>query len=224
MILFKASKFNFFYDCFSKKIWLEPLKNKSGKETAKKLRNIIIKIDYPIQTLIFDRGLEYLNKYVDSVLREYHIHSYHIDGPHKASTAERVNRTIKQIMWKYFTSSGKKRWINIIYSIAENYNSTYHSSIKMRPNDVTWSNRKKVFKLLYPKISVRVKCRLKVGDTVRISLKKDIFDKSYTINWSKDIYKISKIFQRNGVCWYRLKDKNGEIFPHSKYFYELNLV
>ena len=221
------SGFNFILvviDCFSKKIWLEALKNKSGLETAKNLRKIFERIGYPIQTLIFDRGLEYLNKYVDSLLKEYRIHSYHINGPHKASSAERANRTIKQFIWKYFTSSRRKRWVDIIYNIADNYNKTFHSAIKMAPNDVTWSNRKKVFKALFPKLSLRIKCRLKVGDRVRILLKKDIFDKSYTVNWSRDIFTIIKIFQKNGVCWYRLKDIEGKIYPRSKYYYELNQV
>ena len=221
------SGFNYilvFIDCFSKKIWLEPLKSKSGQETSKALRAIIERIEFPIQSLIFDEGLEYKNKYVLNLLAEFNIHHYHIKTKHKASTAERVNRTIKGLIWKYFTESGKKRWIDILSDLAENYNQTYHSSIKMAPNEVTWENFQKVFKSLYPKINSVVNCRLKRGDKVRIALNKDIFEKGFTINWSKDLFTITHIFQKNGVCWYRLKDEAGLTYPKSKYFYQLNKV
>ena len=74
-------------DCFSKKLWIEPLKNKSGRETAEKLRKIFLQMRFPVQSIIFDRGLEYVNQWVDGVLQEYRIHSYHTNSPHKASTA-----------------------------------------------------------------------------------------------------------------------------------------
>ena len=213
-----------FIDCFSKKLWLEPLKTKSGRDTSEALRRIINKIDFPIQSLIFDEGLEYRNKFVLNLLAEYNIHHYHIKTQHKASTAERVNRTIKGMIWKIFTETGRKKWVDKLIEICENYNNTYHSSIKMAPNDVTWKNFKKVFKALYPKIHSVVNCRLKRGDKVRVALNKDLFEKSYTVNWSKDFFTISHIFQKNGVCWYRLLDEKGNIYPKSKYFYQLNKV
>ena len=213
-----------FIDCFSKKLWLEPLKAKSGKETADALRRIIEKVPFPIQSLVFDEGLEYKNKFVIGLLSEYNIHHYHIKTKHKASTAERVNRTIKGMIWKIFTESGRKKWVDKLSDIAENYNKTYHTSIKMAPNEVTWGNFEKVFKAMYPRIHSVVNCRLKRGDKVRIALNKDIFEKGYTVNWSKDLFTIDQVFQKHGVCWYRLKDNNGNIYPKSKYFFQLNKV
>ena len=80
-------------------------------------------------------------------------------------------------MWRYFTDKKTKRWVDVLPQMTKNYNSTFHRSIKMSPNSVTWDNRKTVYKQLYPDINVRIKCKLKVGDTVRIALKKDIFEK-----------------------------------------------
>ena len=211
-------------DCFSKKLWTEPLKNKSGLETASALRRIIDRIDFPIQSLIIDEGLEYKNQHVNLLLREFNIHSYHIKTKLKASSAERVNRTLKGIIWKHFTETNRKRWIDILQPMTENYNKTFHSTIKMTPNQVTWENREKVFKTMFPKINSVVNCRLKKGDSVRIALNKEIFEKKYTPNWSKDIFTIASVFQKNGVCWYRLRDDKGNIYPKTKYFYQLNLV
>ena len=221
------SGFNYilvFIDCFSKKLWVEPLKSKSGHETANALRQILNRVSFPIQSLIFDEGLEYKNKYVHSLLSEYNIHSYHIRTKHKASSAERVNRTLKSIIWKIFTETNKNRWIDHLDNIADNYNKTFHSTIKMAPNEVTWENREKVFKTMFPKIDSVVKCNLKRGDKVRVALQKEIFEKGFTQNWSEDIFTISNVFQKNGVCWYRIKDVKGNIYPKAKYFHQLNLI
>ena len=211
-------------DCFSKKLYAEALKNKSAEETANALRKIFERIPFPIQTLIFDEGLEYKNRHVNLLLTEYNVHSYHIKSKLKASSAERVNKTIKNKIWKYFTETGRKRWIEILPELVENYNKTYHRIIKRPPNEVTWKNRKEVFKTMFPKIKSVVKCRLREGDQVRIALNKDIFEKGFTVNWSDEIFTVISAFQKNGVCWYRLKDSKGEIYPKAKYFYQLNKV
>jgi hypothetical protein len=223
----KNSGYNFILvviDCFSKKLWTRPLKTKRGDETAKALRSIFLSMKYQVQSIIFDEGLEYVNKYVKMLLNEYNIHSYHIKTKLKASSAERVNRTIKEQIWKHFTETRKQRWIDVIDDICENYNNTFHTTIKMTPNEVTWDNREKVFKTMFPHINDRITCRLKVGDKVRVALQKEIFEKGYTQNWSDDIFTIARVFQKNRVCWYRIKDSEGNIYPKSKYFYQLNKV
>ena len=211
-------------DCFSKKLWTRPLKTKRGDETADALRSILESMKYPVQTMIFDEGLEYVNKFVSNVLSEFNIHSYHIKSKLKASSAERVNKTIKQALWKIFHETKKTRWIDILDDVVDNYNSTYHNRIKMAPNDVTWENRVTVFQNSFPKIKQRIACKLKKGDKVRVKLNKDLFEKGFTQNWSDDIYTVVASFQKNGVCWYRIKDAQGQIYPKYKYFYELNKV
>ena len=62
--------------------------------------------------------------------------------------------------------------------------------------------------------------KLKVGDNVRISKYKNIFDKGYTPNWSKEVFVINKI--KNKVPWtYAISDLNGKEITGS--FYEKEL-
>jgi hypothetical protein len=211
-------------DLFSKKLWSKPLKLKTGKEVTNAIKSMFAEMEYPPQTIIFDEGKEFLNKDVGRLFAKYNIHSYSILTAKKAGAVERVNRTIKTIMWRYFTEKKSKRWVDVLPEIINNYNSTFHRSIKMPPNSVTFKNRKQVYKALYPDINVRIKCKLRVGDTVRIALKKDIFEKGYTQSWSKEIYTIDKVFQRNKVCWYRLVDHDGKRYSKYKYYQQLNLV
>ena len=191
-------------DLFSKKIWLRKMKTKTGKEPADAIKTVIVDMDCPLQTLIFDQGLEFYNKYVNMLFAQYNIHSYSIKTSTKAGAAERANRTIKSIIWKYFTEHNTKTWIGQMESIQDTYNKTYHRIIKRAPNEVTWSNRKEVFKVMYPDIRDRVKCKLREGDRVRVAIYKDIFAKGYTQNWSKEIYTVVAVRQKAGVCWYML--------------------
>ncbi len=211
-------------DLFSKKIWLRKMKTKSGPETAEAIKSVIADMDYPPQTVIFDEGLEFYNKYVNMLFAQYNIHSYSIKTSTKAGAAERGNRTIKSMIWKYFTEHGTKRWVDKLAEFQATYNASFHRIIQRSPNEVTWENRKEVFKVMYPEIHDRIKCRLRVGDRVRVALRKSIFEKGYTQNWSTEIYTITKVFQKLGVCWYRIADQSGQVYPKGKYYYDLNLV
>ena len=211
-------------DCFSKKVWLRKLKRKTGEETATAIKSVILDMNWPPQSVIFDEGLEFYNKHVSMLFAQYNIHSYSIRTQTKAGAAERAIRTIKSKIWKYFTEKNTKRWVDILTEIQDNYNKTYHRTIKRSPDEVTWENRKEVCKSMFPEIDDRINCNLKEGDKVRVALFKDIFKKGYTQNWSSEIYIIEKVFQKAGVCWYKIKDVTGTIYPKTKYFYDLNLV
>ncbi len=211
-------------DLFSKKLWSKPIKHKTGREVTNAIKSMFSEMEYPPQTIVFDEGKEFLNKDVNRLFAKFNIHSYSILTSKKAGAVERVNRTIKSIMWRYFTDKKTKRWVDVLPKIVKNYNSTFHQSIKMSPNSVTWDNRKTVYKSLYPDIKVIINCKLKVGDRVRIALNKDIFEKGYTQSWSKEIYTIDKVFQRNKVCWYRLIAPDGTKYSKYKYYQQLNLV
>ena len=211
-------------DCFSKQVWARKLKSKNATETEKAMRSIFEEMWNPVQTIIFDEGKEFHNSLVKKLLKEYSIHSYSILTDKKAGAVERVNKTIKSMIWKYFTENNTSKWINVLDDIVANYNNTYHNTIKMKPSQVSWKNREKVFKNMYPKINTRVKCKLKKGDQVRVAQYKKEFSKGYTINWSRELYTITSVHQQLGVCWYTIADSSGKVYPKSKYYYDLRRV
>ena len=95
--------------------------------------------------------------------------------------------------------------------IVDEYNSIYHRTIKMKPDDIKdnkYINFEKEVNNKDPK--------LKVGDSVRISKYKNIFAKGYTPNWSEEVFVISKI--KNTVPWaYVINDLNGEEITRTCY-------
>ena len=72
------------------------------------------------------------------------------------------------------TSVSKNFYIDKLDDIVDEYNNTYHRTIKMRPVDVKDPN-------------------FKVGDHVRISKYKNFFAKGYTPNWSQEVFVIKKV-------------------------------
>ena len=62
--------------------------------------------------------------------------------------------------------------------------------------------------------------KFKIGDNVKISLNKNIFEKSYGTNWTEEIFVIYDIKYSN-VPYYYLKDLNGEKLDGTFYQEEL---
>ena len=95
-------------------------------------------------------------------------------------------------------------YIDKLNDIVDEYNNTYHRTIKMKPVDVkdnTYIDFKKEVDNKYPKF--------KVGDHVRISKYKNILAKGYMSSWSEEVFIISKI--KNTVpLTYVINDLNGE--------------
>ena len=103
------------------------------------------------------------------------MYSTHNEG--ESVVAERFIRTLKSKIYKYMTSISKNVYIDKLDDIVDEYNNTYHTTIKMKPADVkdnTYINADKETNNKDPKF--------KVGDRVRISKYKNIFAKGYMPN------------------------------------------
>ena len=54
-------------------------------------------------------------------------------------------------------------------------------------------NENKVWRNLYPEFGGKTLIpKFAIGDNVRITKKKKIFDKGYTLRWTEEVFKISK--------------------------------
>lgn len=211
----------FVIDCFSKYLWCEPVKTKSAADVSRALEKIYsgsaAKTPTHLQT---DLGREFYNSHVAALLKRLAINHYSTYSTIKAAIVERVIRTIKNKLYKYFTLHGKYVWINIVQDIVADYNNTIHSTIKMKPNDVKPKHEYYLLNTVYnaPKLAARGK--LKIGDVVRISKHKSLFEKGYTPSWTTELFTIHKVKLTRPVT-YLLKDMNNQ--PISGGFYEYEL-
>jgi len=76
---------------------------------------------------------------------------------------------------------------------------------------------------LYPPKPKSFKFKFDVGDTVRISIKRQPFDKSYTGNWSEELFKIHSRYETVPVT-YGLNDLAEENIRGKFYEQELQKV
>ena len=86
------------------------------------------------------------------------MHSTHNKG--KSVVAERFIRTLKSKIYKYMTSISKNVYIDKLDDIVNEYNNTYHTTIKMKPIDVkdnTYINTDKEINNKDPKFKVGLK-------------------------------------------------------------------
>ena len=90
------------------------------------------------------------------------IHSIHNEG--KSVIAERFVTTLKNKIYKYVTSISKNVYINKLDDIVDEYNKTYHRTIKIKPVDIKDNIYNDFKKEVHDKVP-----KFKVGDNVRIS-------------------------------------------------------
>jgi hypothetical protein len=203
-------------DLYSRYAWTVKMKTKSGKETADAFKKIIKEVGEKPNALWVDQGKEFYNNDVEKVLKNVRIYSTFGEG--KAANVERLNRTLKNMMYKRFTINQNRKWINMLDFITNKYNTKVHSSTGYTPKEIF---DKKIQLPVEAEPLPKVKPKFAVGDRVRISYKRrPTFDKAYLPNWTWEIFEVSKV--KKTTPWtYKIKDYEGNEIEGS--FYESEL-
>lgn len=210
-------------DTFSKYAWVVPLKNKTGKSVMKGMSTVFEEGRIP-ENLQTDDGTEFFNNDMKNLLVQHKINHYSVYSHLKASIIERWNRTLKNAMWKEFSMNGSYRWIDIVHTLCNDYNNTFHRTIKMKPVEVNKSNENKLLRDVYKVDEPHlVKTKFHVGQYVRISKHKHVFEKGYTPNWTTEIFKISRVQYTNPET-YLLVDSHDNPIKGGFYKDELQSV
>ena len=211
-------------DVFSKKAWAIPIKNKSGSEVSKALGTVFVQSSPKyLQT---DKGKEFLNSEVRGVLDRFKIEHFTSQNETiKASIVERFNKTLRNTLHRYFTKTGRERFIDVLKDFIDAYNNRYHTSLKMTPNEVSENNQEDVWYNLYDPLYAfqTPQPKLKRGDFVRISKAKTAFQRGFTPNWSVEVFIVEKVLSTTPIT-YSIKDYNGELIEGSFYEKELQKI
>ena len=206
-------------DIFSKYAFAIPLKDKKGITIKNALQKIFNK--RKPKFLWTDNGKEFYNNQVNDLLEKNNIKLYSTNNSEiKSSVIERFNRTFKNMMYKKFTENNNTIFYNIIDKLVNEYNNKYHRTIKMTPVEASKKINENKIKQIYNFEKTNKIAKFKIGDHVRISLNKNIFEKSYETNWTEEIFVIYDIKYSN-VPYYYLKDLNDEKLDGTFYEQEL---
>ncbi|KAL6423122.1 hypothetical protein ACFW04_010548 [Cataglyphis niger] len=76
---------------------------------------------------------------------------------------------------------------------------------------------------VYSAIKIAGPAKFKIGDSIRVSKYKTIFEKGCTPNWTTEVFKIVKV-QRTNPVTYLLEDYRGKSIAGAFYEYELSCV
>ena len=184
-------------DVFSKYGWIVPLKDKKTESVSLAFDKIFKKSKRKPEKLWTDKGSEFISKHFKDILKRNSIILYHTQNEEKSSVVERWNRTMKNKMWKMFSTNNNTVYWDKLEKLVNDYNNRKHSSIKMSPAEASKKgNEKQVFANLYKdEIFLKPgKPKFSIGDKVRLSkYKRRVFDKGYTPNWTEELFVIDKV-------------------------------
>ena len=131
-----------------------------------------------------EKGSEFYNSSFKKWLKDNDIemHSTHNEG--KSVVAERFIRTLKNKIYKHMTAVPKNVYIDKLDDIINEYNNTYHRTIKMKPIEVKDNTYIDSIKEVNDK-----DLKFKVADHVRILRYKKFLEHFMKKNLKKQISK-----------------------------------
>ena len=229
-------------DVFSRFLWTRPLKTKTMSEVKQAMVDVMEKAGQAPQRLRTDGGKEFTGHIMKGLYKGYGLYHYVAHNESKATYAERVIQTIKRILYRYMIHKNELRWVKVLPKLTQNYNATYHTSIKMAPEQVNSSNQDQVWanQFLIPALKhfktplkqegepsthiKKIKYKVKVGDYVRISHTRHAFERVYDQKFSGEIFKVAKRYTRQDIPLYRLEDMAGDLLEGAFYGNEIERV
>jgi len=215
---------------FTRYLWVEPMNNKTPESVIKALKKMFVSAPLP-GIIRSDKGREFNNKKVKLYLKDKGIDYYFTQNETKASYAERVIRTLKVAMYRYFTYKQSHHYLDILQDLVDGYNHRPHRSLNQRlPSDINEQNEAVVWKEQYidplkTKSEPKKKLfKFKVGDQVRMSHLRYTFQRDYQEKWTEEIFIVNRRYYRDGFPIYQLKDYADDPIEGSFYENELQQV
>ena len=220
-------------DVFTRNLWVVPLKNKLHGTIIDGFKKIFSSGRKP-KEVRSDPGSEWKNKWVKAFLDREQVSHYVTHNVTHANYSERVIRTLKGLMYRYFTHSRTYHYLDVLKNIVRNYNARPHSALDGNaPNDIKRTNEAIIWKHLYvdqkkpkkpKKRNLPKPFKFKIEDVVRISSNRRTFQRDYEQKWTEEVFTIKRRYLRQGIAVYKLVDYDGDVIQGTFYSSELQKV
>jgi hypothetical protein len=219
-------------DVFTRYAWAKPMLSKSAIDTFAAFISIVEESGRKPSKIWVDLGKEFYHSIFNKWMAKNSCIMYSTFGESKSVIVERFNKTLKTKMWYYFTLANTRRWVDKLPSLMKWYNTRVHSTIKMSPMEASKpKNFSRVNAIINPELKdksgINRKPKYAVGDSVRISRTKGIFEKGYLPNFSREVFTIVEVqvpFSPAEPIVYKLQNRAGENLQGSFYEQELGSV
>ena len=192
------------FDNFSEHLLCVPLKNKNSQTITQEFSNILTTSKRSPVKIESDRGAEFPNCIFQNFLKVQNIHHYSRFTDKGPSIAERIIRTIRNLLKKPGFDKGNANWISALPSVNKTYNNTVHNSTK---KTAIQGNKKVNEKIVYSNLQdrrVRQQPKFKPGQLVRTADNKTVTSKGDSTNYSYKIYTITVVIH-DTIPSYRIK-------------------
>ena len=123
-------------DIFSNYAWVVPLKDKKSVTIANTFQKILDDSTRKWSKIWVDKESEFYHSSFKKWLKDNGIEMYSTHNEGKSVVAERFIRILKTKIYKYMTSVAKNVYTDKLDDIVNEYNNTYHKTIKMKPVDI----------------------------------------------------------------------------------------
>lgn len=189
-------------DVFSRFLFARTLKSKQTDEVVKALKDIFKHTTRRPKSFYTDKGTEFCSSKMNNYLKQEGIKHFTSQNETKVAHIERLIKTLKGMMYRFFTKQRSYRYIDDLQSFVDSYNSTPHRSLNNTPpNKVDKSNEANLWAYMYlkptnkedrlrrkDKKTNRRAFKFKKGDLVRLTFEKKPFQRSFYQNWTMEIF------------------------------------
>ena len=216
-------------DAFSKMVWLYPLENKQCSTVMNKFEHLFNTPSQIPSHLQTDRGTEFLCSSIGKFFRNKNINHYTTHSDRKAAIAERVIRTLKNILYKMMDYNNTFNWVDLLEDAREKYLNSYHRTIRMTPLQAEMSQNQSKLRKYYHIRGVKykrnnTKPKYKIGDMVRIRRLYDKWKRGHEPDFTEEYFIIHSVdILPKPSPVYRLKTTNGELLKEDPTFFEEEL-
>lgn len=215
-------------DNFSRFAWCIPMKDKTADSVLKAFGKLFKKTKRRPLNIVSDQGKEFISKRSKTFLQKHSINFYTANDPAtKASICERFIRSIKSIIYRFFTHYNTKRYVKVLDQLVNIYNAREHRSIGRAPKDVNENNVLSVWEHMNRGMNKNIfnerKPKFTVGTLVRISNPKHSFEKGYTKKWSNEVFLVQKVILSYPHT-YRISAIDGTVIKSLFYGEELQKI
>ena len=192
------------------------MKDKEGITITDAFRNILDESNRKSNKMQMNKGSKLYIRSMKSLFHGYDIEMYTTDNEAKSVVTERFIRTLKNKIYKCMISIFKNVYIDKLTDIVNEYNNTYHTTIKKKPTNVNFDTY-----ISFGVENNNKDLKFKFNDQMRTSKYRNIFAKGFILNWSEEVFLIKKV--KNTVPQvYVIEDLNGEEIVRTFYEKELH--
>lgn len=211
-------------ECLSRRAFAAPVKNKKAPAVKEAFKSIFAEMPALPWKIFTDRGMEFDSKEMKRFYEEHDIIKLSAKNVEtKAAMAERMIKTLKHRLYKYFTQNSTLKWVDAVPRLVAAINNSICRATGLRPVDFNFENSDALWRRIYgPDVfaSAPAPRKFKRGSIVRMARDRKAFAKGYLPTFSNLTYRIRHV-KAGTPRTYILEDAKARRMPKKLYAEQL---